>query len=188
MKHVIAILALCLASCTSTDKQSSNGRVGADAEAGPGGMSLAPFPFTPEAIRSRCVEGLELTFRVVAKGEQPVIQRIRFHDWSQEAVSVEIRRETPKGVLIESPTDTRSTWSEWRDHARFPSAATVRLRERAKTPSGEWDCWVYVVVGPNGGTTRFWFADQLPGPPVILDQEQDGDKIMRMELIAIHLP
>jgi hypothetical protein len=188
MKHFLPILALCLAACTSSDKQSNSGRVGAQSEVGPGGMALAPFPYTPEAIRDRCVEGLVLTFRVVSRGQQPVIQHMRFHDWDMAGVKVEIRRETPEGKSLGGVSDTHSTWTSLRDHASFPSAATVRLREKLTTPAGEWDCWVYVVVGPDGGTTRFWFADQLPGPPVLLDQEQDGERIMRMELIKAYLP
>lgn len=188
MKHLIAIVAVCLAACVSTGKSTGSGRVGSESEVGPGGMALAPYPFTPEAIRERCVEGLILTFRVVARGEQPVIQHMRFHAWDQDGVQVEIRRMTPDGVPLAPVADTRATWKALRDHASFPSAATVRLREKLSTPAGDWNCWVYVVVGPDGGTTRFWFADQLPGPPVQLDQEQDGERIMRMELIKVHLP
>lgn len=188
MRYLLPILALCFAACVSDGSRSNSGRVGAESEVGPGGMALAPFPFTPEAIRERCVEGMILTFRVVARGQQPVIQHMRFHEWDQIGVNVEIRRETSDGKALGSVADARSTWTSLRDHASFPSAATVRLREKLSTPAGEWNCWVYVVVGPDGGTTRFWFADQLPGPPVLLDQEQDGERIMRMELIKVHLP
>jgi len=188
MNHLLPILAVCLAACASNDKPSSSGRVGADSELGPTGNAIAPYPFTPESIRERCIEGMVLTFRIVARGEQPVFQYMRFYDWTEAAVNVELRRESSTGKLLEPVSDQRETWTQLRNHAQFPSVATVRLREKLTTPAGEWNCWVYVVVGAEGGTTRFWFADQLPGPPVLLDQEQDGERIMRMELIKVHLP
>ncbi|MCA8981951.1 MAG: hypothetical protein KDC14_18115, partial [Planctomycetes bacterium] len=99
MRHLLPILALCFAACASEGKQETTGRVGAESEVGPGGMALAPYPFTPEAIRESCVEGTILTFRVVARGQQPVTQYMRFHDWDQDAVNVEVRRVTAGGEL-----------------------------------------------------------------------------------------
>ena len=81
-------------------------------------------------------------------------------------------------------TSSRATWTELRDHARFPAASSSRERARRATPLGELDGWRYVVRDDAAGTvSEFFFADGLAGAPVEMRVEQ-GDRVV-MELTQL---
>ncbi len=53
-------------------------------------------------------------------------------------------------------------------------------------PTGRFDAWIYTVRSDDGQpptTSRFTFAMDRPGPPVLFETEQDGRVTMRMVLV-----
>jgi len=188
MKHVLLLTALLLVGCASNETDQKAPRMGEGAEVGPGGEALAPYPFTPEQLRATYKDGTELIFRVSVLGQPAVIQRMQFGGADAEGVTVLVKQESVEGIPGRDLMNKRSTWKELQEHARFSAVGTARFRERVRTSGAEWDCWVYVVAGPEGSTTSFSFADLLPGPPVLLEQSKDGETILRMELIDIITP
>ena len=65
------------------------------------------------------------------------------------------------------------TWEELRLHARFPAARASRQRAERDTPLGTFAGWLYRVQGEEG-ITELFFADDLPGPPVIYGRQGEG--------------
>ena len=57
--------------------------------------------------------------------------------------------------------------------------------QRCQVPAGSYDCWRYVVTEHRDGheiVQRFWFAHALPGPPIRVVQEEDGEVTFEMKL------
>lgn len=186
MKHLILLLALLAPACASSDAQPEKPR--RDVIVGEDGVAYLPLPYTVAQIRERCVEGLELDLKVQSRGAPAQWQRMRFHDWSEDAVNIAMRVELEDGRPVTPPTDARRTWEELQLHGRFRADGAVRVRDQLDTTFGTLPCWCYIVATQEGGTQRLWFADALPGPPVRVDLERDGEQVMRMTLVAARLP
>ena len=133
-----------------------------------------PTPYTAEQIRDAWVEGFELmTRKRSAGGETYTLTRVfaatedRF---SMYEVEVD-KNGRPKTQGQKARYN--GTWVELRDHARFPAARASRERAEWDTPLGNLEGWLYRVEG-EGGMTEFFFADDLPGPPVVYRRQGDG--------------
>ena len=77
----------------------------------------------------------------------------------------------------------RSTWAELHAHGAFPAAATTVEDGVALTvPAGDFTTRLYVVTD-GASTRRFWFAVDLPGPPVQFTTEQGGVEVLRVQML-----
>lgn len=186
MKHAILLLALLASACSSSDTKPEKAEP--EIVRGTDGVAYLPIPYTVAQIRERCVEGLELDLKVQTRGGPTQWQRMRFHDWAEDAVSIEMRIELEDGRPVSPPTEARRTWEELQLHGRFRADGAVRVRDQLDTNFGTLACWCYIVATQEGGTQRLWFADVMPGPPVRVDMERDGENWMRMTLVAARLP
>ena len=141
-----------------------------------------PTPYTAEEIREAWQVGFELTtHHMTPEGEE--ISMTRVEAWSQgkvemSAVTFDIAGD-PKG----EPRLVESTWEELRDHARFPSAIAARERAQRETVMGELEGWLYRVAGEEGRRSEFFFADGLPGPPVVYSHFEGDAEVLRVEMI-----
>jgi len=75
---------------------------------------------------------------------------------------------------------------ELQAHASFPSKDTHIFEDRCQVPAGSFDCWVYRVRRRENGKLhelRYWFAKELPGPPVLLEEERAGTRTLTMTLL-----
>lgn len=144
----------------------------------------SPTPYTEGQIQAAHPNGTLLRFRIVQPTGE-VVQHMRFDNGDDSAVDVVSWSEDSANQALNKPTKQRARWSDLRDHASFASTRTVRRRARCKVPAGSYDCWEYVVRGAKDDqpTQRFYFADDKPGPPVLLVTERDGTELMRMELL-----
>jgi hypothetical protein len=70
-------------------------------------------------------------------------------------------------------THYTGTWEELRLHARFPASRATRERHERETSLGRLEGWLYKVRSEEG-VTEFFFADDLPGPPVIYGRQGEG--------------
>lgn len=133
-----------------------------------------PTPYTAEEIRDAWVEGFEVTTRTrSAAGE--TYSQTRVVAWTEKGFAIVDKELDAQGR--ERPgaggTHYSGTWEELRLHARFPASSATREREVRETPLGQLEGWLYKVQGEEG-LTEFFFADNLPGPPVVYSREGHG--------------
>ena len=149
---------------------------------------LLERPFTADQIRDEWVEGFELRIR------QRSLEGETFERWTvvwadEEAVDIGSVGESASGDPLGEMEVGRSTWVELRDHASFPAAQTVREWVTRSTPLGELDGWLYTVGDADGGSfSEFFFAESLPGTPVVYRTVQEGKEVARFEQVERSRP
>lgn len=150
-----------------------------DHEAGP----LAAPPFSAEQIRAATQVGRSYTFKVEEAGKAPTYMRMEFTRVDDEGVTI------ARTVIDDMGEDAgamtgESTWDELVAHASYPAASTEIEQDTVEVPAGSFECVVYVVSGDGGSSvTRAYFANELPGAPVLHEVEIDGEWASRMTLI-----
>lgn len=144
----------------------------------------APTPFSADELRAGNPPGTWREYRIV-QGENTFISR---HEFAQA--------KDPKLVMLSSQLSSESgasrgsddtkpvAWTTLQAHASFPASRTLLGRDRLVLDAGQFDCWTYAVDGDEGETRYFWFAVDLPGPPVLLEARKNGVSTLRMELTA----
>ncbi|MEZ4241143.1 MAG: hypothetical protein R3F59_34285 [Myxococcota bacterium] len=80
------------------------------------------------------------------------------------------------------PQPAAHRWTELRDHASFPIAGTTWVDEPVTVPLGTFAARRY-TVHDGAQTTDFWFAPELPGPPVKLEARAGDAVVFAMELL-----
>ena len=118
-----------------------------------------------------------------APGEVPTFRRIRFTDVDEETAVQEFQATDAAGHPLGDSTLRSSTWLQLQEHASQPSDATTVDEVVLALPFGAFDCWLYTVRAP-GAELRFWFAKQLPGMPVQVEEWTDGGLAGRSVVIA----
>ena len=146
----------------------------------------AKTPYTREQIRDATPEGRSLTFVMESPDKPPVQKRFRFLASDDERTTIITELLDSNGKTIGTPENVSSTWEELRRHASFPKESTTIEDATAETPAGSFAAWRYIVVeASDEGTKRTvaYFAKDLPGPPVDLAVEMNGQLVMTMTLI-----
>ncbi len=147
--------------------------------------SHAPAPFRTEQIRASMATGTHLRIRNTTPDGVTVA------DWEvlendDEGCTIRYLIEDGEGGHVKGPTDQRRSWGELRDHASFPADATTLADDTVTVPAGTWEAIRYTVERERDGNVvvdTFWFAPQLPGPPLRLESVVDGAEVFRMELL-----
>ena len=124
-----------------------------------------PTPYRAGEIRDEWVEGFWLDTRAES-AEGAVVNRIEVLEWSIEGA---VLRERPSDETDDDPEGFVSmtvTWDQLRSHATFDNEATTRKREIRSTPLGTLEGWLFTRKD-SSGRSEFFFADGLPGPPVV---------------------
>ena len=81
------------------------------------------------------------------------------------------------------------TTGEWKDlqaHASFPEKQTTIQKESFTVPAGTFDCWRYEVTLEKDGKTnvqRYWFAVNLPGPPICFEETANDRVVYKMTML-----
>jgi hypothetical protein len=145
-------------------------------------------PFTADQIRDEWVEGLEVKIRRWTPEAEA------YEIWTVTGVDSEGAEITstllgPGGDVVRGPESHRSTWTELRDHASFPSAVASRERVRRETPLGGLDGWLYTVQDPDSGAeSELFFAETLPGAPVSVHVFRGGELVEIFEQVERERP
>ena len=149
-------------------------------------LDMAPTPYTAEQIRQANPPGTTLVYRIDEPPAPPVFNVMHFASDDADHAVVEnqtlTEERTPAGDLVIS----ESSWTELRDHAAFPSSKTSRTEAQCEVPAGSFNCMLYTVQSEEDGvpiTSRFYFAETRPGPPVCYEREREGQVIFRMVLL-----
>jgi hypothetical protein len=147
---------------------------------------LASPPFTAEQIRDATRPGRTYEFKLEVAGQPAQIHRITFVEVTPESATAEALDLDAQGQPLGGPERGTSTWAELVGHAAYPRAATVISEESIAVPAGEFACTLYTVVeGPQ--RKRVYFAKNLPGAPVLMVVEQDGQVVQTLTLLK-HTP
>lgn len=143
----------------------------------------APTPFSADQIRLGCPAGRTIRLRVEPVEGEPFIRVNRFLETDADGAVQEHQRFALDGTPLDEATTQRVTWRGFQSHASFPAAATVIDEADVEIPAGRFACRRYTVSG-DGGVTQFWFAAELPGMPVQVEERgSDGELRFRMVML-----
>lgn len=185
-------VALLLTACAAPPRDDAAARQPATVETAPAtrpaaAVATLPTPYTAEAIRAANPPGTRLRMRVETYGRPAVLRETAFIAGDETRATMEGRLLAATGEAIAPVTTSTATWTELRDHAAFPAAAASRERTTVDVAAGSFEAWRYDVRGDEAGagtTTSYWFADDRPGPPVLVEQrDATGRILMRMEMV-----
>jgi hypothetical protein len=142
-----------------------------------------PTPFSAAQIRDGCPVGRTIRIREESPGAEPSYRRIRFIEADADSALQEFQATDPDWRPIGDPVERRSTWLDLQRHASQPAQGTSVDEEGLGLPFGTFACWRYTVQTP-GSEIRFWFAKELPGMPVQIEERVDGVVTERSLMIA----
>ena len=142
-----------------------------------------PAPFSAAEIRDAFRPGQHLIFGLFAAGQEDEVADWLVTGWTEDEVTIAFTTLAADGVTVLEPTEERTTrWDALRDHAVFPDPGASRARGVLVHPLGTLDVWLYTVPGPDPGMLRrYWFAEDLPGPPIRFTITLEGVEVFKME-------
>jgi len=146
----------------------------------------APTPFSAEEIRKGCPRNRKIVYQVETFGQPVVFQTMTFVTVSQQEVVVENVTKGVDGKRIGSRQMITGKWGDFQAHASFPQAKTMITRESYTVPAGTFDCWRYEVTTEKEGKSniqRYWFALDMPGPPICFEERLDGKLAYKMTML-----
>lgn len=150
-------------------------------------LDSAPTPYTAEQIRDAFPAGTQVRFTLTMPDGATMISAMEFTAVDAEGATYRHAMLTASGEELSPPEESRAAWTELRDHAKFPLESTRVEEVSVTTALGTFDAWLYTVQADEEGfgptTQRYWFAKEMPGPPVLLTVEAGGAEVQRMEMI-----
>jgi len=141
-----------------------------------------PAPFTPEQIREAMPKGRILIWQVTNEGKVNQ-QRWFVRAADEREVTLVIQDYSDVAKTMEPESVLTAKWSDLRDHAVFPPGSTVRTEETVDL-LGQHDCFVYTVTD-DVGVSNYWFAKDMPGPPIRHTIARDGAVVYEMLLTKV---
>lgn len=141
----------------------------------------APPPFTAEQIRDATQSGRRYEWRVETDGKPPATEITLFAAVNEEGADIVSGADDES---LQSAKPTRVTWDDLLRHAAFPAEQTSIQRKQVTVGAGTFDCKVYTVKKADGVVEYYYFADDLPGAPVVRYTEKGGKRILTSKLVA----
>ncbi len=143
---------------------------------------MAPTPYTADQIREANPPGSWKLYQIVADGRR-LQQRFEFvENANPDLAALAVTMTDDSGVKIDANRPAPATWTSLQSHGSYEAHKTLLGRDRISIEAGEFDCWTYAVDGREGDLSFFWFATNMPGPPVLMEKRVDGKATLRMEL------
>ena len=147
---------------------------------------LAPVPFPPGELADNLAVGSTIKYRMAPAGQPPFYVTTEFVTVDDAGTTMrDVHTEldgTPRG----EPRTTEATWRELESHAHFPRESTTIADDVVDVPAGRFEAYRYEITAAVDGaqtTTRLWFGKELPGPPVKMVREVDGQVVLEMALV-----
>ena len=138
--------------------------------------------FTVADLRNGNLPGRVIELRIEADGKPTLITRFEFTAATGEAATIHTVMKDEAGKVVQDQTDN-VPWAELHTHGQFPAAATtIEDNVQVTVAAGTFKTRLYTVKADDA-TRRFWFATDLPGPPVQFTTEQAGKVVMRGEML-----
>ncbi len=149
----------------------------------PAGADLAPLPYTAAQIRAASPAGRIVRLRVEAPGKPTSVLVTTFATSDEHGADIESTVLDEHGTPRGAPERQRATWDELRNHAAFPAAATRIEDGVADTPAGQFPSKIYTVTRGDQ-VSRFYFAVDRAGPPVLFHTDVAGVRTLTSTLLA----
>jgi hypothetical protein len=143
---------------------------------------MAPTPYTAEQIRDATRPGRTYRYRIEVFGSAPILRQITFVDVTPRRARLRTEVLDESGALL-SRSEQTTAWEELRRHAEFPQERVTIEQATATVPAGAFRCAVYTVRRSPDEVLRFYFATDLPGPPVLFTTEKAGTRMMTSSLL-----
>lgn len=175
MKTILAILALaaCGGSPPPLEKKPPAPEVKSE---------FAPTLFTVEQLRAGNAKGRVIELRMEIDGKPPTTEHWEFTAVDHESATIHAITRDEAGKVLADQTGT-SKWADLHKHGQFPAVATTfEDNVEITVPAGTFKTRLYTVK-VDGTLRRFWFAADLPGPPVQFTTEKDGKVVMRAQMV-----
>lgn len=150
----------------------------------------APAPTTPSApfsaaeIRDASAPGRAYVQRLTPLDGPPSTVTIRFIEADARGATLEISA-APDGGPAGPAQRAQLSWADFESHGVQPPDA-IRSEAPCAVPAGDFDCVIFVVES-EAGRQRSSFARQLPGMPVRIEREIDGQWIT-VAVVERHTP
>jgi hypothetical protein len=142
-----------------------------------------PTPFSAAQIRHGCPAGRTIRMREESPGEPPAFRTVRFVEVDEDGAVQEYQPTDAEGRPMGEPSRRRSTWLDLQRHASQPADATTVDEVELTVPFGAFPCWLYTVEAPDA-RRLLWFAKQLPGHPVQIEEWVDGVLTARSTMVG----
>lgn len=142
----------------------------------------APTPFTADQIAASCAPDAMRVYHQTNQTDTTINTMI-FHENDGTHVTLEMVAQDESGNELARFTGPKVAWTELQGHASFDSAYTKITRKSVTVSAGTFDCWQYRIEMNGAPIRTLSFAINLPGPPILLTSESDGDKTVLMELL-----
>lgn len=142
-----------------------------------------PTPFSAAQIRRGCPAGRTIRMREESPGEPPQFRTIRFVEVDADGAVQEYQATDVEGRPMGEPTRRHSSWLDLQRHASQPADVTTVDEVELTLPFGAFPCWLYSVQTPHA-RRLFWFAKELPGMPVQVEEWVDGVLTGRSTVVA----
>ena len=142
----------------------------------------APTPFSAEEIRAACTT-ITIKYLVEMKGREDTYQITEFINISETGSYFNAITTDKNGKVVKRRRKNYAKWTDLQAHASFPEEHTTITTDKIKLGPGEFECFVYNVKTGNS-LNKFYFAKELPGPPVYYEKFLNGESVFRMTLVS----
>lgn len=153
-------------------------------------VEVAPAPYTADEIRAAHPPGTKIVFLVEQAGLPAIHRTMIFGRADDDGTTlIEGHTTTPEGQEVAPVEEGSATWEELQQHAAFPADLTERAEAEVTVPAGRFACALYTVTTVEDEVptvSRYWFAHEKPGPPVLLEVQHGGVLVLRMTLLEYH--
>lgn len=146
----------------------------------------APTPFSADEIREGCPEGRSVKYELALGNGKKQFRVITFTGNSATSAKMESVVLDAAGKPLGTAQVGEASWKDLQSHASFPATQTRITSESRTTPAGTFACWRYDVLVSDDGVSkerRFWFAKDLPGSPLVVEEIAGGQQVMQMTMI-----
>lgn len=146
----------------------------------------APTPFSAEEIRRGCPEGRKSIFKIEMTGRDVVFMNWEFTKVDEENAVFSSFNTNAQGEKLGEIQTEKVPWKVLQGHASFSAADTTITVVPLTLEGKNYQCWLYEVRGIHEGKemlNKFWFAQTIPGPPVLTERYIEGTKVMTMTMV-----
>jgi hypothetical protein len=148
---------------------------------------FAPRMFDAAQLREAFPAGTELRFRFELEGKPTVFEHWTWVTSTSTIAVVESEHLDADGKRMAPPERSPATWQELADHGLFPADKTTIEDQELDSALGRRECRLYRVEATDAQgepvTRTFYFAKDLPGPPIRFETWKNGRRIFRAEMI-----
>lgn len=150
--------------------------------------SHEPTPFSAAQIAAACGPDTKRVLRFEVKGQDTHYKLWTFSDQTADGAVWHDSECDEHGVENGERKSNAVTWRALQSHASWPAADVTAGEARLKTPAGDFQCMTFSVRRTGGqgtGEDRFWFAWDLPGPPLRLERYVKGNLMVTITLVKV---